>query len=103
MSSGGSSRGKGRKNEPPAVGEGSLGPDFFGEALLEFPVQSTSDFNKNNPLRSYDNRREAWPKCMHGEECLVHTADGGRRFYKCPRAWVIITNAHISSLFLFIF
>ena len=49
---------------PPVLSEGSLGPDFFGEALFEFPVQSKSDFTKDNPLRSYDNRREAWPKCI---------------------------------------
>jgi hypothetical protein len=29
------------------------------------------DFNKEVRLRSYDNMGEDWPKCMHGEDCLV--------------------------------
>ena len=47
--------------------EGSLGPDFFEEALYErFPVESKSYFTKEAPLRGYDERKEEWPKCMHG-------------------------------------
>ena len=43
--------------------EGSLGPDFFEEALYErFPVESKSDFTKEAPLRGYDEWKEEWPK-----------------------------------------
>ena len=70
--SGGSSRGRGKGKGTPIVWEGSLGPDFFEEALYErFPVESKSDFTKEAPLRGYDKRKEEWPKCMHGEDCLV--------------------------------
>jgi hypothetical protein len=95
--SGGPSRGKGKgegMKGTPIVWEGSLGPDEFDEPVYHFPVESKSDFTKECPLRGYDNRKEVWPKCMHGEDCLVQMftegLDGGRRFFKCPRAWVIV-------------
>ena len=77
--SGGSSRGKGFRSGrgrgaakgTPIVWEGSLGPDFFEEPEYQFPPESKSDFTKECPLRGYDNRKEDWPKCMHGEDCLV--------------------------------
>jgi hypothetical protein len=36
-----------------------------------------------------------WPKSMHGEDCLVQMfveggIDGGRRFFRCPYAYVQI-------------
>ena len=79
MASGGSSsgkgfglgRGKGSRKGPPIVWPGSIGPEDFPEAVNEFPVESRSDFTKDSPLRWYDNRIEDWPKCMHGEDCLV--------------------------------
>lgn len=89
---------KGGRKGPPIVWDdvGSLGPDYFGEAVYEFPVQSKHDFTKDKPLRGYTKSKEDWPKCMHGEDCLVqmNTSDlnGGRRFFKCPRAWVNVTN-----------
>ena len=47
--------------------EGSLGPDFFEEALYErFPVESKSDFTEEAPPRGYDEWKEEWPKCMRG-------------------------------------
>ena len=71
--------------------------------MYEFPVESKSDFTKETPLRGYDNRREDWPKCMHGEDCLVQMCaegtDGGRRFFKCPRAWVILTTNDVLDMF----
>ena len=72
--------------------EDFLGPDFFKEALYErFPLESKSDFTKEAPLKEYDKWKEEWSKCMHGEDCLVQMftegIDGGRRFFKCPRAW----------------
>jgi hypothetical protein len=74
------------------VGRG-LGPEQFTEALERFPEQSKSEFNSDMPLKNYDKRREDWPKCMHGEDCLVQMygegMEGGRRFFKCSRAWVI--------------
>jgi hypothetical protein len=50
---------------PPICYDGPLGPNYFEEASDEFLVQSKSDFNKKVRLKSYDNRREDWPKCMH--------------------------------------
>ena len=98
-------RGKGATKGSPFVWDGSLGPEYFGEAVFEFPVESKSDFTKDTPLRGYDNRREPWPKCMHGEDCLVQMKVdgiyGGRRFYKCPRAWVMSTNICLLCMFLF--
>ena len=83
--------------------EGSIGPDFFSKAVYEFLVESRSDFTKETPLRGYDNRREDWPKCMHGEDCLVQMCDegtdGGRRFFKCPRAWVILSTKGVLDMF----
>jgi hypothetical protein len=77
--SSGSSQGKGSKNErekcvgkgPPIGYDGPLGPNYFEDAAYEFSVQSKRDFNKEVRLRSYDNKREDWPKCMYGEDCLV--------------------------------
>jgi hypothetical protein len=56
---------------PPICFDGPLGLDFFEEATFNFPIQSKRDFNKEVRLRSYDNSKEDWPKCMHGENCLV--------------------------------
>ena len=68
---------------------GSISPEFFSEAVYEFPVESKSDFTKETPLRGYDNRIEDWTKCMHDEDCLVQMCaegtDGGRHFFKCPK------------------
>jgi len=94
----GSSRGKGKGKSgtkgTPFLWEGSLGPEDFEEAVYDrFPLESKYDFTKEAPLRGYDDRKEEWPKCMHGEDCLVQMytegMDGGRRFFKCPRACVI--------------
>ena len=95
--------GKGGRKGPPIVWEGFIGPEFFLEAVYEFPGESKSDFTKNSPLRGYDNCREDWPKCMHGEDCLVQMCaegvDGGRRFFKYPRAWIIVTTMHLLNIF----
>ena len=92
-------RGKGLRKGPPIVWEGSVGPEIYPEPVFEFPVQSKSEFTTTKPLRGYDNRKEEWPKCMHGEDCAVQMItegeDGGRRFFKCPRAWVTLTNLHL--------
>ena len=85
---------KGEERETPIIWEGPLGPDSFPEPVFEFPPQHKSEFTNETPLRQYDNRREPWPKCRHGEDCLVQMCtdgmDGGRRFFKCPHAWVIL-------------
>lgn len=98
----GSGRGRGGKKVPAIVWEGSLGPDEFDEAVQQLPEQSKYDFDTENPLRGYDNRKEEWPKCAHGEDCLVQMKvrgfGGGRRFFKCPRAWVIFINWHSISI-----
>ena len=102
MSGGGSSgknyygfgKGKGGRKGDPIIWEGPLGPDSFPEPVFEFPPQHKSEFTNETPLRQYDNRREPWPKCRHGEDCLVQMCtdgmDGGRRFFKCPHVWVIL-------------
>jgi hypothetical protein len=90
----GTRRGKGGRKGCPIVWEGFVGPDFYSEAVFEFLVERKSDFTNEKPLRGYDNCKEYWPKCMHGEDCLVQIltegVDGGRHFFKCPRAWVIV-------------
>ena len=67
--------------------EGPVGPEIYPEPVFEFPVQSKSEFTTTKPLRGYDNRKEDWSKCMHGEDCLVQMMtkgeDGGCRFFKC--------------------
>ena len=84
--------------------EGSLGPDFFEEVVYHFAPESKGDFTKECPLRGYDNRKEDWPKCMHGEDCLVQMftegIDEGRRFFKCQRAWVIGITFCLLNMFL---
>ena len=80
--------------------EGSLGPNFFEELVYQFFPESKSNFTKECPLRGYDNMKEDWPKCMHGEDCLVQMfnegMDGGRSFIKCPRAWVIAISIRLA-------
>ena len=82
----------------------TVGPEFFGEAVYEFPVERKSDFTKDSPLRGYDNRREEWPKCSHGEDCVVQMmtegTDGGHRFFRCPRAWVLAITLCVHNTFV---
>jgi hypothetical protein len=82
----GSRRGKGGRKGPPIVWEGSVGPKSYLEAVYEFPVESKGEFTKEKPLRGYDDRKKDWPKCMHGEDCLVQMCvegtDGGLCFFK---------------------
>jgi len=98
--------GKGRRKGPPIVWEDgpTVGPEFFGEAVYEFPVECKSDFTKDSPLRGYDNRREEWPKCSHGEDCVVQMiTEGtyrGRRFFRCPRAWVLAITLCVHTTFV---
>jgi hypothetical protein len=104
--SGWSSRGRGKGKRTPFLWEGLLGPNFFEEALYDkFPVESKRDFTKEAPLRGYDDRKEEWPKCMHGEDCLMQMftkgIDGGRHFFKCPRAWVIDITIYCFNMLLF--
>ena len=96
--------GKGGRKGPPIVWEDgpTVGPEFFGEAVYEFPVECKSDFTIDSPLRGYDYRREEWPKCSHGEDCVVQMmhegTDGGCHFFRCPRAWVIAITLHFLKL-----
>ena len=98
--------GKGRRKGPPIVWEDgpTVGPEFFGEAVYEFPVECKSDFSKDSPLRGYNNRREEWPKYPHGEDCVVQMmtdgTDGGRRFFRCPFAWVVAITLRFHNTFL---
>ena len=93
---------EGRK-EDSIIWDGPLGPDSFPEPVFEFPPQHKSEFSNETPLRRYDDHREPWPKCRHGKDCLVQMCtdgmDGGRRFFKCPHAWVILGSfISLSSL-----
>jgi hypothetical protein len=85
--------------------EGSVGTKSYSEAVYEFPVKSKGEFTKEKPLRGYDDRKEDLPKCMHGENCSVQMCakgtDGGRCFFKYPRAWVIVTAFPLLHMFLF--
>jgi hypothetical protein len=101
MSGGGSSskgRGKRARKGPLIVWEGSLGPDSFEEPIEQFSLESKSDFTRERPLRSYDNRTEDWPKYRHCEDCVVQMYNdcdgGGRRFFRCPRGFVFTFNSH---------
>ena len=82
----------------------TVGLEFFGEAVYEFPVECKSDFTKDSPLRGYDYRREEWPKYSYGEDCVVQMitdeTDKGRRFIRCPRAWVLAITLRFHKLFL---
>jgi hypothetical protein len=86
------------------VWEGSLDPDSFEEPIEQFSLESKSDFTRERPLRSYDNRTEDWPKYCHGEDCVVqmyNNYDGGdRRFFRCPQGFVFPFNSHF---FRFVF
>ena len=62
---------RGGTKRTPIVWEGSIGPNFFEEPVYQFLLESKSDFTKECPLKRYDKRKEDWPKCMHGEDCLV--------------------------------
>jgi hypothetical protein len=79
----------------------------FDEPVYHFLVETKRDFTKECPLRGYDNRKENWPKYRHGEDCLVQMFvkgfDGGRRFFKCPRAEVISFKIFYSRFFLHCF
>ena len=98
--------GKGGRKGPPIVWDDgpTVGPEFFGEAVYKFPVECKSNFTKNSPLRGYDHRREEWSKCSHGEDCVVQMmtdeTDGGRRFFRCPRAWVVAITLRFHKTFV---
>ena len=60
------SRERGKGKGTTIVWEGSLGPDFFEEALYErFPVESKSDFTKEAPMNG---------KKSGQNSCMVRTA-----------------------------
>jgi hypothetical protein len=61
----------------PIVWEGSLGPEDFDEPVYHFLVETKRDFTEECPLRGYDNRKEDWPKCRHGEDCFSVDVRGG--------------------------
>ena len=84
--------------------DGPVGTEFFGEAVYEFLVEYKSDFSNDSLLRGYDNRIEEWPKCSHGEDCVVQMmtdgTDGGCHFFRCPRAWVLAITLYFHNTFL---
>ena len=101
--SGASGKGKGTD---PVVWPRSYGPDWYPDPLENFPLQGKKYFRTPSRLRPYDNRKEEWPKCCHGDNCVVQVYSngglhGGRRFFKCPRRWVSLTT-HFIVLLIFI-
>ena len=62
---------KGEEKGDPIILDGPLGPDSFPEPVSEFPPLHKSEFTNETPLRQYDDRKEPWPKCRHGKDCLV--------------------------------
>jgi hypothetical protein len=101
----GTGRGKGGRKGPPIVWEGSVCPESYSEAMHEFPVERKGEFTKEKPLREYGDRKEDWPKCRHGEDCLVQMCvegtNGGRCLFECSRVWVTVTTIHLLDMFLF--
>ncbi|WVZ74513.1 hypothetical protein U9M48_022685, partial [Paspalum notatum var. saurae] len=89
----GRGRGRGRRGNPPHhfVWEGSFGPEEYEPPLEQFPLEGIHTFVGARRLRPYDDRRDEWPKCAHGEHCVVQVfdswIDGGRRFYRCPNGY----------------
>jgi hypothetical protein len=82
---------------------GCYGPDWYPDPQEYFPLQGKKDFHPPSRLRPYDNRKEEWPKCCHGDNCVVQVySDGGlhegRRFLRCPRGWVSLTTRFIVLL-----
>jgi hypothetical protein len=102
--SGGGSSSRGRGKGVRIVWEGYLGPDSFKKPIEQFSLESKSDFTRERPLRSYDNRTEDWPKCHHGEDCVVQMYNdcdgGGRRFFRCPRGFVFPFNSHFFQIYI---
>ena len=78
---------RGDRKDPPIVWDGPVGPEFFGEAVYEFLVECKSDFTKDSPLRGY-------------VQMMAEGTDGGRRFFRCPRAWVIAITLRFHKLFV---
>ena len=68
--SGASGKGKGKGTDP-VVWPGSYGPDWYPDPLDNFPLEGKKDFHPPSRLRPYDNRKEEWPKCCHGDNCVV--------------------------------
>ena len=91
--SGASGKGKGSVL---IVWPGFYGLDWYPDPLENFPLKGKKDFCPPSKLRPYDNMKEEWPKCCHGENCVVQVYDsglhGGRRFFRCPRGWVSHTT-----------
>jgi hypothetical protein len=86
-------------------GRGVLVLNPIRKLCMSFQLTEKVKFTKEKPLRGYDDRKEDWPKCMHDKDCLVKMCtegtDGGRRFFKCPRAWVIVTTIRLLHMFPF--
>ena len=83
-----------------------VSPQWAVVAEIRFALncELIHSFTKDSPLRGYDNRREEWPKCSHGEDCVVQMmtegTDGGRRFFRCPRAWVLAITLCVHNTFV---
>lgn len=49
----------------------------IGDPLENFPLQGKKDFRPPRRLHPYDNKKEEWPKCCHGDNYVVQVYDGG--------------------------
>ena len=87
------SRGRGRDEAGGSRIQELNGPTWWGEPIPQFPLQSKSDFGKDNPLRTYNSLKFPWPTCKHNVDCVVqmfhHGGPGSeRRFFRCPMGLV---------------
>ncbi|CAL5052293.1 unnamed protein product [Urochloa decumbens] len=69
-------RGRGGEALLPTTWPGSFGPTVYDAPLDILPVQGRAYYAPPNSLRPYDDRRDEWPVCHHGESCLVQLYDG---------------------------
>lgn len=55
----------------PLFGTGLLVLIILRKQCITFHLREKSDFNNEVPLKGYDNQKEEWPKCKHGEDFLM--------------------------------
>jgi hypothetical protein len=94
--------------DPLSGEDSSLGPNLWTEhdpnCKEYFPPREKSYFRYLRDVRLYDSKKPVkWPRCMHNEFCVMQVYEGvglyysGRRFCRCPRAWVSNTSMGFST------
>ena len=73
------------------------GPVGYGSPKEDLPLERREMFGPQYRLVPSRRAQPAWPKCRHNEYVVVQVLegpnDGGRRFFRCPRSGVQITNS----------